>query len=482
MSHSLRSVVCTSLLCLLTVNAVKAQLCNGSLGDPVVNINFGSAYSNAGTNAPGSNLTYTSSACPNDGYYTLTSATSNCFNNAWHTVTNDHTGSGNFMLVNASFQPSDFFVSTVSDLCPNTTYEFAAWLLNVFIRPGIKPNITFKIETPDGIVLKKYDTGDVPEVGSPEWKQYGFYFTTPATNAKIVLRMTNNAPGGIGNDIGLDDITFRPCGPKVEAGIQNQTADTIHMCEGNTNTYVLTAKPSSAYQAPVYQWQLSVDSGASWKDIAGATSATYVRPPVTKAGNYWYRAAITEASVAQLVSCRIASNVLAINMHANPVVNAGPDKIVLANNTATLNGSITGNDVRYNWSPTNYLSSNTTLAPVVTPPAATTYTLSAESIYGCAGKDDVDVKVVAGFFVPTAFTPDGDGKNDRWQIPFLDPDFGAEVFVFNRFGQTLYHTTGAVVSWDGKWNGKAQPMGTYIYLVRFTNNPLLLKGTFTLIR
>jgi hypothetical protein len=111
-------------------------------------------------------------------------------------VLHDHTGNGAFMLVNASYNPSDFFVTTVTDLCPNTTYEFAAWIMNVLVpRNGIKPNITFSIETPSGTVLQQYMTGDVPETSSPVWRQYGFFFSTPTNNAVIVLRMTNNAPG-----------------------------------------------------------------------------------------------------------------------------------------------------------------------------------------------------------------------------------------------------------------------------------------------
>src|SRR6478735_1334207 len=81
---------------------MRAQVCNGSLGDPVVNITFGQGNSGPSNYAPPSSYTYTSSSCPDDGYYTITNATSGCFGNHWHTVTSDHTGdNGNFMLVNA---------------------------------------------------------------------------------------------------------------------------------------------------------------------------------------------------------------------------------------------------------------------------------------------------------------------------------------------------------------------------------------------
>src|ERR1700730_1300179 len=205
-----------------------AQLCTGSLGDPVVLINFGSG------NNPGPPLsaattfyTYYSNDCPADGQYTVRNSTANCFNNTWYNLIEDHTPNdvnGYFMLVNASVQPGDFYVDTVRGLCPSTTYEFAAWVINV-LKPsacgggGTNPNLTFKIETPSGTQLAKYNTGDIPQLTAPEWKQYGLFFKTEVNSTDVVVRITNNAPGGCGNDLALDDISFRPCGPLVTAGV-----------------------------------------------------------------------------------------------------------------------------------------------------------------------------------------------------------------------------------------------------------------------
>ncbi|MEO8712855.1 MAG: hypothetical protein ABI405_12060, partial [Parafilimonas sp.] len=147
----LRSLITITAFC-LSVSA-KAQLCNGSLGDPVVDINFGASGSGNTGYTPTNAYTYTSSTCPNDGYYTITKNTSGCFGNAWHTINSDHTGNGAFMLVNASYEPGDFFVTTVTNLCPNTNYQFSAWLMNVLNRTGIRPNITFSVEAADGTVL-----------------------------------------------------------------------------------------------------------------------------------------------------------------------------------------------------------------------------------------------------------------------------------------------------------------------------------------
>src|SRR5262249_39174337 len=146
---------------------------------------------------------------------------------------------------------------------------------------SILPNITFHIEKPDGTVLANFESGDIPMTTSPQWKPYGFLFTTPTDNAEIVLRLTNNAPGGIGNDLALDDITFRPCGAKVSAEIEGAGTDTVNICEGNLTAYTFLGTASALYQSPVYNWQVSTDSGATWNNIPGATDLTYLRSPVS---------------------------------------------------------------------------------------------------------------------------------------------------------------------------------------------------------
>lgn len=471
-------ILCTAFFA-ITILSSQAQVCNGSLGDPAVKIDFGNSMSNAGFTAT-NGYSYTNTSCPDDGFYTITTSTSGCFGNTWHTVNSDHTGNGAFMLVNASFTPGDFIVTTVKDLCPNTTYEFAAWLMNVIIRIGIKPNITFSIETPSGTVLQQFSTGDIPETNSPEWKQYRGFFTTSLNNAEIVLRMTNNAPGGIGNDIALDDITFRPCGPLITSTIQG-FGDSVNICTGNTSTYAFTSTVSSAYISPVYQWQVSKDTGRSWQDIQGANSITYQRNP-TVAGIFMYRMSVNEQASVSNQFCRIASENVVIHVHPKPFVNAGNDRVLFAGDTVVLNGMVRGDNPTFYWDPPDYLSNSNLLDPISSPQQDQLYTLHATSSYGCKNQDEVFLKAVAGIFVPTAFTPNNDGLNDRWRIPFLDPVLGATVHVYNRYGQLVYHAESKVIDWDGKFNGKEQSSGSFVYHIQFKNGRPAMKGTFTLIR
>lgn len=463
-------------------------MCSGSLGDPIVNITFG-AGNNPGPvlSAIGTGYTYMSVDCPNDGQYAIRNATTACFGNTWHTLTGDHTGDpqGYFMLVNASYQPNDFYVDTVRNLCANTTYEFAAWIMNVqnVTRNGsvILPNVTFQVEKPDGTVLKKVNTGDLPVTTSPQWKQYGFWFSIPPGLQKVVLRMTNNAPGGIGNDIALDDITFRPCGPEVKANIVGSADKQLDMCENEIRPFTLEAEDVVGYSAPSYQWQLSTDSGRTWKDIPGATNLSYRETP-TAVGSFQYRLTVADMENAVLKPCRVSSNRLVVGIHSLPAVDAGPDRKIIKGITTSLLGTAKGDDLSYSWSPSLYLNDPNSLNPEVSAPLDMLYTLSAESVYGCSSQDEVKVQVANDLYIPNAFTPNGDGKNDSWQIPFLDPYLGAEVTVYNRYGQMVYHSLGNIISWDGTWREELLPMGTYVYLIRMKKPNKTLRGTVTILR
>jgi gliding motility-associated-like protein len=128
------------------------------------------------------------------------------------------------------------------------------------------------------------------------------------------------------------------------------------------------------------------------------------------------------------------------------------------------------------------MNNKTVLNPTIQPTSDIAYTLAARSEFGCTNQDQAFVKVVADIFIPNAFTPNADGKNDTWKVPFLDPVADAEVSLFNRYGQLVYHSKTAIVSWDGTVNGKPQSSGTYIYIINFRQGAIQRTGTLTLLR
>lgn len=612
---------------------VPAQLCQGSLGDPIINITFGAGSNPGPALTTTKNLNFKAGDCPNDGFYTVRNNTSQCFGNTWHTLATDHTGdpNGYFMLINASLQKSEFYIDTLSGLCPNTTYEFAAWIMNVIVPSAcfgntIKPNITFNIESTDGTVLKTYTTGNIDASQIPTWIQYGFFFTTPSTTSNIVLRLLNNSTGGCGNDLAIDDITFRPCGPKINPSIKGVSGNLKELCVGDNTTVTFETNLSAGYNNPSFLWQQSKDGGYAWNDIMGETKSTLTRnfTSSTAVGTYLYRVSVSEASNAGSSSCRVASTTLTVRVNRNPVttissnspacqgttltlsavgggsgysydwsgpnsfsangssvtiknvqlnaagkylmlakdtngcrnadstmvvikpapvittaftekticgggsvllkvaggisytwspaaglssatisdpvampvdttvykvfvqnasscidsatvsinvipkpkVSAGPDKVIVEGQSVQLNGSVVGNNTMIKWSPDLFINNSSVLQPFVNPNNNTNYVLTATSNDGCGiSIDTVNVHVYKKIIIPNAFSPNADGINDTWKITALDAYENYELSVFNRFGQIVFSSKNYESPWNGTFNNKPLPVGTYYYLL-----------------
>lgn len=117
-----------------------------------------------------------------------------------------------------------------------------------------------------------------------------------------------------------------------------------------------------------------------------------------------------------------------------------------------------------------------------------TYILKGSIPEGCVSFDTMHVivfKTMPEIFVPTAFTPNNDRVNDILR-PILAGMKSLEIFsVYNRWGQMLFTTSEQGTGWDGKFAGKDQPSGTYVFMVKatdYTGKRVIKKGTFVLIR
>ena len=441
-----------------------SQLCAGSLGDPVVHITFGADGDAVGPLRPGvTNMTYVT-GCPNDGEYTITSLPLSCFGNSWHMLASDHTHDpgGRYMLVNASFQPSDFYVDTVKGLCNNTTYEFATWVTNV-LRPsacsgaGIKPNLTFSIETTGGGILQQVNSGDIDPDQSQTWKQYGTFFRTPADVTSVVIRLTNNARGGCGNDLALDDITFRPCGPKIQAFVNNQVSGEVDFCQSDKQDVSFTASFSSGFSDPVLQWQLSVDTGRTWTDIPGAQNFTYTRKP-SSPGWYQYRVVIAERTSIGSPACRVASNVTNIVVHPSPQKKSPPFVLGCTGTDLQLE-ALDGPGLRFQWSGPNGFS-DSTRNPVIKNVGfkdSGLYTVLIQTAYGCVATDSFPVRVFPG--IKAAVNP-----------PYtICEGTAVSLFASGNGAVSFTWSPGKGLSSTGIFNPVASPVDSTVYQVLVAN-------------
>jgi gliding motility-associated-like protein len=107
---------------------------------------------------------------------------------------------------------------------------------------------------------------------------------------------------------------------------------------------------------------------------------------------------------------------------------------------------------------------------------------------GCANTDTVTVNVgynnKSGYFMPTAFSPNGDGLNDCFGLRFWGTVTKLDYSIYNRFGQRIFYSNDAAKCWDGKFKGVLQNIGVYVYVIEATTTcgEVNKKGTFVLMR
>jgi gliding motility-associated-like protein len=171
-----------------------------------------------------------------------------------------------------------------------------------------------------------------------------------------------------------------------------------------------------------------------------------------------------------------------IKVFPDPVVNAGPDLVVLEGNSIRFQPGNAIAGQTYQWTPNTYfLTSDTVLAATVKPVFDITYTLTTTGAGGCTATDQVFVKVLKLLSGPNAFSPNGDGINDTWTVPYLRDYPDSKVEIFSRSGQLVFTAKGSVV-WNGKLNGQSLPVGTYYYVITPKSGRNPFSGSITIIK
>jgi gliding motility-associated-like protein len=173
-------------------------------------------------------------------------------------------------------------------------------------------------------------------------------------------------------------------------------------------------------------------------------------------------------------------------IHPYPKLNAGPDLFVLEGGTIQLKPSFYAINPSFLWTtvtyPVTYLDFDTIAYPKSSPPDDITYIVKLTGIGGCTVMDDVFIKVLKAPLIPNAFSPNGDGNHDFWEIEYLESYPGATIDVFDRSGRLVFNSVGYSVKWDGKLNGQPLPVGTYYYIINPKNGRNLMSGSITIIR
>ena len=227
----------------------------------------------------------------------------------------------------------------------------------------------------------------------------------------------------------------------------------------------------------------------SWSPADGLTKSNIPNPFATPAGTTTYQLTSVDAD-----AC-VHNDPVTVMLKNKVAVKAeilAPEFICRPMDTVTFVNSSTGLITKYHWELGNGFTSE-----LGNPPMQIYHSVNDVQSYdvkliisdstGCADSTIKVLKVAGSCFiaVPSAFTPNGDGKND-----FLFPGNAYKATdllfrIFNRYGQLVFQTKDWTRKWDGTFKGLPQPTGAYIWTLAYTdpgNNHIFQKGSTVLIR
>ncbi len=183
---------------------------------------------------------------------------------------------------------------------------------------------------------------------------------------------------------------------------------------------------------------------------------------------------------------------LTLDISTNPASAYLDSVIVNMGDPVQLNASSNYTSVAYSWTPPNGLSCTNCPDPTVTVYNSIRYTLTATARpvkKDCIVKKDIAVTVLKNYqlYLPNAFTPNGDGANDEYEI------FGnkaaikfLEINIFNRWGEKVFESNDINFKWDGKYKGTFLNPGVYVYQLKVVfvddHSEPDFAGSITLIR
>jgi gliding motility-associated-like protein len=245
-----------------------------------------------------------------------------------------------------------------------------------------------------------------------------------------------------------DSIIMRVFEPFTAAPIKSP----VYVCEKDT-TYINVSPPNKTI---------------IWSLGTGLSDTAIYSPIATGINNTTYTATLMDS-----IGCFSSKASVDIIVKKLPLVNAGPDKIYPYNTTFNINPTYSSNVISYSWIPIKKLSCDSCPSPNGTAVETQNYSITVRSDSGCVAKDDITIFVeckYANLLIPTAFSPNRDGKNDILHPITRGIKTITKFVIFNRYGQLMYEARDIRpneknMGWDGKHKGIDQEGGAYVYLL-----------------
>ncbi|MEM1324136.1 MAG: gliding motility-associated C-terminal domain-containing protein, partial [Bacteroidota bacterium] len=304
----------------------------------------------------------------------------------------------------------------------------------------------------------------------------GLVVTSPPVNLLVEWFALDSPTPLPGDDLSISDLpagTYRvelsatagctavrefTIGPRVPIEISTQVA--IDDCDAPSGASLTIIVDGGE---PPYEYQL--DGGP-----------VQIEPtfPDLREGTY-------EIQVTDVFGCTSTAQSPEIVLPQPILVDAGPDQQVNLGDFVTLFALASGDNLdqaTISWSPIDGLSCTDCTRPRAQPVESTIYTISYTDPVGCVFSDSVSVRVfpTGRVFIPNAFSPNFDGRNDVFEL-YTDQSVGQvlELKVYDRWGGQRYAydlapsefpTTQEPPRWDGTCDGEPCAMGVYVYFAK----------------
>jgi gliding motility-associated-like protein len=270
-------------------------------------------------------------------------------------------------------------------------------------------------------------------------------------------------------------------------------------CESDTITKTFIARPAPVISMNVPDGCLSdvirfnaeqLDNATvitQWNwDFGSGITSNVQNPSMTFTNPGWKSVSLTAIATNGCSSNTLIDSASIQTLYAQ----ARNDTLVLTNGIVKLSTAYTGNfsgpsSVR--WTPSTGLDDPNSWTPNATVQNDIIYQVTVTSNAGCVATDSVIIKVFKGsaVYVPTGFTPNGDGRNDFLRGLYVGIRRVYYFRVYNRWGQQIFSTTNLIEGWDGTIRGAKQSTGTYVWMLKaedLAGKIYEMKGVATLIR
>jgi gliding motility-associated-like protein len=254
-------------------------------------------------------------------------------------------------------------------------------------------------------------------------------------------------------------------------------------CTATSNTVIVsfnTGITVSIYNADPFPCDGDVvylSTTQNYNQINWTTGESGIQIAVTTSGRYG-------VTVVNSGGCTASKNI-DIDFLPKPMVEAGDDVTSDCIKGAILKGTGDGAPI---WEPALGLSNNNTFDVNAFPINTTMYYLTVDN-GTCKATDSVVVSAeCSSIYLPSAFTPNGDGLNDVFMAFGIDlKDF--QLVIYNRWGEKIFQTQDITLGWDGTYRGAPSPLGLYVWELETSDkngNPLIndfqSRGTVSLVR